>query len=94
MCGIPAEGDNSLIPLYSVFLGLAGVAMILRIVARVLTHAYFWWDDFANLFGFVCHPTPDPCPPLTQIQIGSATFTALNIKCASPRHPAPSNIQL
>jgi hypothetical protein len=56
MCGLPVEGDSSLIPLYSVFLGLAGVAMILRIVARVVTQAYFWWDDFANLFGFVCGP--------------------------------------
>lgn len=39
--------------IYSVFIGLAVLAVILRIVARVLTEAYFWWDDFANLFGFV-----------------------------------------
>ncbi|KAK4118946.1 hypothetical protein N657DRAFT_684829 [Parathielavia appendiculata] len=67
MCGLPVEGDSSLIPLYSVFLGLAGLAMILRIAARVLTRAYFWWDDFANFFGF----------------IGSATFTGFNIKAIS-----------
>jgi hypothetical protein len=53
MCGIPVKGDDSLIPIYSVFIGLAVLAVILRIVARVITHAYFWWDDFANLFGFV-----------------------------------------
>jgi hypothetical protein len=56
MCGLPVERDSSLIPVYSVFIGLAVVAVFLRLVARVLTHAYFWWDDFANLFGFVCVP--------------------------------------
>ncbi|KAK4098543.1 hypothetical protein N658DRAFT_509524 [Parathielavia hyrcaniae] len=67
MCGLPVEGDSSLIPLYSIFLGLAGLAMILRIAARVVTRAYFWWDDFANLFGF----------------IGSSIFTGFNIKAIS-----------
>lgn len=56
MCGHAAERDASLIPVYSVFIGLAVVAVMLRLVARVLTQAYFWWDDFANLFGFVCVP--------------------------------------
>ncbi|KAL2163847.1 hypothetical protein VTH06DRAFT_5906 [Thermothelomyces fergusii] len=64
MCGHEPERDNSLIPIYSVFIGLAVVAVALRLVARVLTQAYFWWDDFSNLFGF----------------IGSAVFTAMNIK--------------
>ncbi|EAQ91858.1 hypothetical protein CHGG_00093 [Chaetomium globosum CBS 148.51] len=53
MCGHSPERDASLIPVYSVFIGLAVVAVMLRLVARVLTHAYFWWDDFANLFGFM-----------------------------------------
>ncbi|KAL2179630.1 uncharacterized protein P884DRAFT_195225 [Thermothelomyces heterothallicus CBS 202.75] len=52
MCGHEPERDNSLIPIYSVFIGLAVVAVALRLVARVLTQAYFWWDDFSNLFGF------------------------------------------
>lgn len=56
MCGHSPERDASLIPVYSVFIGLAVVAVMLRLVARVLTHAYFWWDDFANLFGFVSVP--------------------------------------
>ncbi|KAL2171352.1 hypothetical protein VTG60DRAFT_2994 [Thermothelomyces hinnuleus] len=64
MCGHEPERDNSLIPIYSVFIGLAVIAVALRLVARVLTQAYFWWDDFSNLFGF----------------IGSAAFTAMNIK--------------
>ncbi|KAH6844588.1 hypothetical protein B0I37DRAFT_165362 [Chaetomium sp. MPI-CAGE-AT-0009] len=63
MCGHSPERDGSLIPVYSVFIGLAVVAVVLRLVARVLTQAYFWWDDFANLFGF----------------IGSALFTAVNL---------------
>ncbi|KAH6649328.1 hypothetical protein F5144DRAFT_3134 [Chaetomium tenue] len=64
MCGHSPERDASLIPVYSVFIGLAVVAVMLRLLARVLTHAYFWWDDFANLFGF----------------IGSALFTGMNLK--------------
>ncbi|KAL2142497.1 hypothetical protein VTI28DRAFT_1099 [Corynascus sepedonium] len=64
MCGRGPEGDGSLIPVYLIFIGLAVVAVALRLVARVLTQAYFWWDDFANLFAFV----------------GSAVFTAMNIK--------------
>ncbi|KAH6614442.1 hypothetical protein B0J18DRAFT_300933 [Chaetomium sp. MPI-SDFR-AT-0129] len=64
MCGELPERDGSVITLYSVFIGLAVVAVLLRVVARVLTKAYFWWDDFANLFGF----------------IGSAVFTAMNLR--------------
>lgn len=54
MCGRGPEGDGSLIPVYLIFIGLAVVAVALRLIARVLTQAYFWWDDFANLFAFVC----------------------------------------
>lgn len=63
MCGAEVTRDNSLIPIYSVFIGLAVVAVMLRIVARVLTCAYFWWDDFANLFGFV----GSLCVPLNRL---------------------------
>lgn len=54
LCGLPIEGPHaSLIPTYSVFIGFAVVAVVLRVAARILTQAFFWWDDFANLFGFV-----------------------------------------
>ena len=53
MCGVPVEADNTLIPVYSVFIGLTVLLVILRLVARVVTKAYFWWDDLCNLFGFV-----------------------------------------
>ncbi|KAL2194232.1 hypothetical protein P885DRAFT_43437 [Corynascus similis CBS 632.67] len=53
MCGRGPEGDGSLIPVYLIFIGLAVVAVALRLIARVLTQAYFWWDDFANLFAFL-----------------------------------------
>ncbi|KAK4135983.1 hypothetical protein BT67DRAFT_228426 [Trichocladium antarcticum] len=62
-CGVTPTSDGSLIPLYSIFIGLAVIAVILRLVARVLTQAYFWWDDFSNLFGF----------------IGSAAYTGVTI---------------
>ncbi|KAK4150422.1 repressed by TUP1 protein 5 [Chaetomidium leptoderma] len=53
LCGRPIETGNSLIPIHCVFIGLAIVAVVLRLLARVLTLAYFWWDDFANLFAFI-----------------------------------------
>lgn len=59
MCGVTPSRDNSLIPLYASFIGLAVVAVILRLVARAVMQAYFWWDDLANLFAFVrAVPTP------------------------------------
>ncbi|AEO67508.1 uncharacterized protein THITE_2116393 [Thermothielavioides terrestris NRRL 8126] len=64
LCGLPDHGDDSLIPIYSVFIGLAVVAVALRLVARVVTHAYFWWDDLACFIGFLC----------------AAGFTGVNIK--------------
>jgi hypothetical protein len=53
MCGVTPKSDSSLIPIYATFIGLAVIAVILRLFARVLTKAYFWWDDLSNLFGFV-----------------------------------------
>ncbi|KAL2256728.1 hypothetical protein VTK26DRAFT_1217 [Humicola hyalothermophila] len=53
LCGLPVTTDESVIPVYSVFLGLAVIAVVLRIIARIITHAYFWWDDFSNLFAFI-----------------------------------------
>ncbi|KAJ4306462.1 hypothetical protein N0V88_001264 [Collariella sp. IMI 366227] len=64
LCGLPIKTDSSLIPLYSVFVALAVIAVVLRLFARVLTQAYFWWDDLANLLSFVC----------------AAIFTGFNIK--------------
>ncbi|KAK4136034.1 hypothetical protein BT67DRAFT_417944 [Trichocladium antarcticum] len=65
LCGLPPRKiDSSIIPIYSVFIALAVVAVALRLIARVLTHAYFWWDDLSNLFAFA----------------SSAVFTGVNIK--------------
>ncbi|KAL2135256.1 hypothetical protein VTI74DRAFT_9241 [Chaetomium olivicolor] len=67
LCGQEAERDPSLIPVSYTFIALAVVAVVLRVIARILTHAYFWWDDLANLFGF----------------IGSTVFTSINLKAIS-----------
>ncbi|KAK4182156.1 hypothetical protein QBC35DRAFT_194012 [Podospora australis] len=64
MCDHPGDGRDTLISPFAVFLGLAVLAVILRLVARVLTQAYFWWDDLFNGFGI----------------IGCAVFTGLNLK--------------
>ncbi|CCC14859.1 hypothetical protein SMACR_07584 [Sordaria macrospora] len=64
LCHEPIRKNNTVIPVLSVFIGLALLAVILRVLARLLTKAYFWWDDLCNLFAF----------------IGCISFTALNIK--------------
>ena len=53
MCGLPVTTADAMVPIYSVFIGLAVIAVVLRLVARGLTQAYFWWDDLANLLSFV-----------------------------------------
>jgi hypothetical protein len=53
MCGLPVTTADYMVPIYSVFIGLAVIAVVLRLVARALTQAYFWWDDLANLLSFV-----------------------------------------
>ncbi|KAK5651853.1 hypothetical protein OQA88_11622 [Cercophora sp. LCS_1] len=50
LCNDPTEGDDRVITILAVFLGLAALAVVLRIIARILTKAYFWWDDLCNLF--------------------------------------------
>ncbi|KAK4195440.1 hypothetical protein QBC40DRAFT_20253 [Triangularia verruculosa] len=47
-CDHPNEGDRTLLPAFSIFLGLAIAAVALRLVARVVTDAWFWWDDLCN----------------------------------------------
>ncbi|KAK0736651.1 hypothetical protein B0T21DRAFT_288000 [Apiosordaria backusii] len=44
------EGDRTLLPAFSIFLGLAIAAVALRLIARVVTDAWFWWDDLFNFF--------------------------------------------
>ena len=53
VCGLPVETDASLIPVYSTFIAFAVVAVVLRLAARIVTQAHFWWDDLANLLSFV-----------------------------------------
>lgn len=86
--------DGSLIPLYCIFIGLAVIAVILRLVARVLTQAYFWWDDFSNLFGFVGCSTRVPDIPrlLTPIQDWLRGIHGRNhLRCVPlPTSPSPA----
>jgi hypothetical protein len=52
-CGDPVRENNSLKPILLIFISLAGFAVGLRILARVLTQAFFWWDDVANFLAMV-----------------------------------------
>ncbi|KAM7218036.1 hypothetical protein V8F06_006571 [Rhypophila decipiens] len=50
LCAAPITADDEIVPIFAVFITLTLVAVSLRVVARVLTKAYFWWDDLFNLF--------------------------------------------
>jgi hypothetical protein len=52
----PVEVDDEIVPALSVFIGLTGPAVVLRVLARVLTAAYFWWDDLCNFIAMVSIP--------------------------------------
>ncbi|KAI1283507.1 CFEM domain-containing protein [Xylaria sp. FL0933] len=52
-CGIAPSYDHSWLPPMLVFVILAGVVFLLRIVSRVVCHTKFWWDDFFNLLATV-----------------------------------------
>ncbi|KAK4462631.1 hypothetical protein QBC42DRAFT_326554 [Cladorrhinum samala] len=54
MCGHPAKGDGALVPTFFAFFALAVLAVALRLIARAVTKAYFWWDDAANFCAAAC----------------------------------------
>ncbi|KAG8159075.1 hypothetical protein KVR01_010736 [Diaporthe batatas] len=67
LCDNKAPRDESLVPVFSGFLALAGVAVFLRLVARYVTLCYFWWDDLCIFLAFA----------------GCAAFAATNISAAA-----------
>ncbi|KAK3314209.1 CFEM domain-containing protein [Apodospora peruviana] len=64
LCGVRVDTDDEIVPVFAAFLSFTLFAVTLRVAARVLTKAYFWWDDFCNLFALA----------------GCIIFAALNIK--------------
>lgn len=48
LCGVTPEHNGKTNVTYAVFIGLTGVTVFLRLLARFLTKAYFWWDDLFN----------------------------------------------
>lgn len=67
LCSSPIDVDDEIVPIFAVFISITLVAVFLRVLARILTQAYFWWDDLFNLFGL----------------FGCVAFTALNMKGSS-----------
>ncbi|KAI0479211.1 hypothetical protein GGR56DRAFT_665046 [Xylariaceae sp. FL0804] len=51
-CGIAPRVDLSYIPITTSFLALAGLAVSLRIVARLQAKLPIWWDDFFVVISF------------------------------------------
>ncbi|KAK0634103.1 hypothetical protein B0T14DRAFT_417398 [Immersiella caudata] len=54
LCGVEVHGDGRIVPVMALSIGLAGVAVALRVLARVLTKAYFWWDDLCAMLAMGC----------------------------------------
>ncbi|KAI3397253.1 hypothetical protein diail_11052 [Diaporthe ilicicola] len=66
LCQNGAPQDEELVPIFSGFLALAGLAVFLRLVARYVTLCYFWWDDLCIFLAFS----------------GCAAFAATNFRAA------------
>lgn len=81
MCGETAEGTGYLIPVYSVFCAIAVIAVALRLLARVVTQAYFWWDDLANCLSFVYLLLHPPARLVLD-----ADFDLVVVRCHVHRH--------
>lgn len=54
MCGHPGQGDGALLPTFFALFVLAALAVVLRLIARAVTEAYFGWDDVANFCAAAC----------------------------------------
>jgi hypothetical protein len=44
-CDVPIRTNHDLSTVFVVFLGLSSFAVLLRILARIVTKVYYWWDD-------------------------------------------------
>ncbi|CAH0022097.1 unnamed protein product, partial [Clonostachys rhizophaga] len=54
LCGIEPEKDHSFVPIMSAFLALTCLTVILRLLARLVMGARYWWDDLCNILGMIC----------------------------------------
>jgi hypothetical protein len=53
-CGIPPRTGHAYFSVLVAFFVLSGVAVLLRIVARIQARVPMWWDDFIIGLSFVC----------------------------------------
>ncbi|KAK0724848.1 hypothetical protein B0H67DRAFT_117258 [Lasiosphaeris hirsuta] len=60
LCSVEPKHNSRTEVVYAVFIGLTDITVFPRLLARLLTKAYFWWDDLFNLFG-LCH-NHESCP--------------------------------
>ncbi|KAI1325328.1 hypothetical protein F5Y16DRAFT_423081 [Xylariaceae sp. FL0255] len=52
-CGVHPYVNKSFVPVIITFFILALIAVLLRVAARVLSQAKFWYDDYSNFAAFV-----------------------------------------
>lgn len=62
LCNVPVRTNHDLSTVFAVFLGLSSFAVLLRIVARVVTKVYYWWDDLFCFLAMVCAAKLSPLP--------------------------------
>ncbi|KAK7211963.1 hypothetical protein V2G26_019141 [Clonostachys chloroleuca] len=53
LCGVEPEVNHSFVPIFIAFVVLAGIAVILRLAARLIKSANVWWDDICNIGALV-----------------------------------------
>ncbi|KAI1398395.1 hypothetical protein F4819DRAFT_36661 [Hypoxylon fuscum] len=48
LCGVGPSTNHSFVPILTVFIIIAGVVVVMRLLARILMNMALWWDDWAN----------------------------------------------
>lgn len=96
LCGNKSPRDESLVPIFSGFLALAGIAVFLRLVARYITLCYFWWDDLFIFLAFVSAAPPPLFPSSNphKLYIRNKTKASMLISNPNSRAAPPSQRQI
>ena len=78
-CSVPIRTNHDLSTVFVVFLGLSSFAVFLRILARIVTKVYYWWDDLFCFLAMVGRTAPLLVPKLTGTQGGCIALTVLEL---------------
>lgn len=54
-CHVQPYVDKRFVPVIIAFFTLTLIVVLLRVAARVVSQAHFWYDDYFNIVAFVGH---------------------------------------